>query len=862
MADWELRFRQERDLVDTCRSDIAQMEIDAEEQEIILEKARDKVTELWSSLKQAQSENEQLKQQVESLENTMLEAAKQLNDLEDDAKNGWKRAQELEQLVSEKEKQLAAAQLEVMTNQCQLEAAILSRNEWRAAAGGLESYANLQQTRVEQLVATVATKAREAKEAVTEVVQGTRDELTELESRWRRCEDQRFAAVEQCSALESLLRSESSKKAVAELQRDKLAGDLAASERRRQSWQELCIEARWFCGDDADYMQRLRQTIVEQQDRIDDLQAEYNNRNNDICTIMQIAEEMRQLACHDKLPLVEQLRATQRYLEQLYRTVHEQQAERERLVQNQRDTERKWLVQKEKASELLETVNSLGLAVETRERELTWTSNRLQRVSDAFYRGMRIQQTKIDHLEADLCRAEEVAVDHENHWQATLNAGRDAVDALSSRDEPTLALQLKQVEEHLLGRFGTRRVVAADEWASSRAFELERQVLDMTMGDAGFERVASQDLAARLGGVWPVRVDTDDISSERLREAAEKLGRTQRTNHQTVCDDCGCTGALREVHGDMLCWDCRAASGPEECGYCERETTNCPGGQLKRRDDGVWWCRDCEAVHKPMAQKVAELRNCIDNELDDGNEPTVCVDCGDSLKGGHRTGTAITAQGEALCGACCDVRLRAALRSTDDAEPTIYDRPEPSTPRPMPEADRGDLIGRLLPVISQAMVGFALTELARTKLGQPEMPLTDFALKRDGQPNSSEQPPTETTASQPPTCTREQSEALRATRGNRRGHRARKSRESCRESSFLGGGTEGRTCQTKSERQVNNPVTESLSEDACQKMASRLHSQSPERATSWWVDIVLDTTSRLLGLSRTQDLALRMLVKR
>ena len=67
---------------------------------------------------------------------------------------------------------------------------------------------------------------------------------------------------------------------------------------------------------------------------------------------------------------------------------------------------------------------------------------------------------------------------------------------------------------------------------------------------------------------------------------------------------------------------------------------------------------------------------------------------------------------------------------------------------------------------------------------------------------------------------------------------------------------------TNGKSSIGNAVTREPFEDACQKGAIRLESQAPERATSRWVDKVLDGVSSACGLSRTQSLALRILAKR
>jgi hypothetical protein len=72
----------------------------------------------------------------------------------------------------------------------------------------------------------------------------------------------------------------------------------------------------------------------------------------------------------------------------------------------------------------------------------------------------------------------------------------------------------------------------------------------------------------------------------------------------------------------------------------------------------------------------------------------------------------------------------------------------------------------------------------------------------------------------------------------------------------------GRSCDGKSEIPSSNPVTEPPSELACQNMAKRLDTLTPERGTSSLARRVLDKIAKAAGLAPDEDLALRVLVKR
>jgi hypothetical protein len=118
---------------------------------------------------------------------------------------------------------------------------------------------------------------------------------------------------------------------------------------------------------------------------------------------------------------------------------------------------------------------------------------------------------------------------------------------------------------------------------------------------------------------------------------------------------------------------------------------------------------------------------------------------------------------------------------------------------------------------------------------------------------------------EPPSATTEQVDSQRPLDGTgtdlllRRGHKYLRNSSVTPPEAIL---FAGRSCDGKSEIPSSNPVTEPTSNIACQNMAKRLDTLTPERGTSSLARRVLDKIAKVAGLAPDEDLALRVLVKR
>jgi hypothetical protein len=456
------------------------------------------------------------------------------------------------------------------------------------------------------------------------------------------------------------------------------------------------------------------------------------------------------------------------------------------------------------------------------EQRCSW----LNRANDELVSEQARLCTSVEQLEAELAKLETTYTELENqHWKASC-AGRDAIEALAIEnfDEPTLSLQLKTVEEHLLGGFGDDLrarfgEIPASHWLSSRAADLEEELSQYQQAEHEAlceSRPLSEDLAERLS-MHP-HGDSGQADCAVCRAFASRPEPSPEA--VVTCGTCAQAFTSAEVEPCASCCDPknqRPGNGypnwkPEESSEAAEAidllNTNRTSSQLvdavhDQKTEGTKSLRELGwDVQMTPEGPVARTDDLDDAEEEESAEPPAkrsedgpvhCID--QECVKGH------------LHGGPHSDGVRLWLRQHEE-----NDRPQIGT--------------------NSVRETFRIAE---------ELGLLDR---------------------RPNTCSSEHPRALDKL-GRVLSRRSRgKSLKSSSRMHSESGGTEGRTCDGKSEIGLSKPVTRDALETSCQNMANRLESGAPGRAFSPWLDKVLDKVSSVVGLDRTQDLALRMLVKR
>ena len=449
-----------------------------------------------------------------------------------DADNGWRKLQEMTEHAYSTAAQLAGTQAQVQVLASQLELARESAAEWQATARGAERISEERRVRLDRLNEAVEGLTSSLAEQTTTMT----DELDQIQARWQKTEDQRFAAVEQCVALETMVTQADRKlgaalraAAAAEHQVGSLKDEIAQRDLRIGCLLEKgLMAARFLAGVGYAEPRELWRRVDDAENA---LLGAFVSSNEDVpCPANWASIRFR----HYQAAFSRGMRI---------------------------------------AGNRIERLEASLTALETQYTEL---ENRAWRYQTAGFNALEVCAVEQLHL---VLLSEQLGLVEEH----LLGGFRDELHQKLGVIPPELWLSTRAFElESTLVSYQQ----AEHEALASGTHEQGEQI-ELSQAEScqrcGHERKEWEGFIRGNDDVW--RCGPCDAHN-RSQDLATRLSTPPRTKRGLTMPgaDTPEVAPLESIE-EM----------PGECGVCEREVTNCPGAALVKHEgtDGLWLCEDC-----------------------------------------------------------------------------------------------------------------------------------------------------------------------------------------------------------------------------------------------------------------------------